>query len=67
MLNNYGKQPAAKGRLCLTGYGNLTIGHCLYIGLAESGFQPKQQGTLHQYGAKVFTGKEEVFHCKKVV
>jgi hypothetical protein len=57
MLNNYGKQPLAKGRLCLTGYGKLTIAHALDIRLMGYDFQPKQQGILHQYGAKLFTGK----------
>ena len=66
MLNNYGKQPLSKGRLCLTGYGKLTIAHSLDIRLMGYVFPPKQQGILHQYGAKGFTGKEEVFHCKKV-
>ena len=67
MLNNYGKQPRVKGHLCLTGYGKLTIAHALDIRLVGYDFQQKQQRILHQYGAKVFTGKEEVFHCKKVV
>ena len=67
MLNTYGKQPFAKGRVYLTGYGKLTIARSLDIRLVGYGFRPKQQGTLHRYGAKVFTGKEEIFHCKKVV
>jgi len=41
MLNNYGKQPFAKGRLFLTGYGILTIAHSLDIRLTGHGFLPK--------------------------